>query len=435
MDVRCFQAVTLGFRVGSAGVGDAWVHWSTGELRLDVVSRSMVFMPPGGQIHAKPLGCLLGAKAMFSQDGSARTFEVETNDSVHTLVQMSFNSFSDDASFEALARDAEVVCGKIRCGDPLSGVPEPFAFAQDDICESGLEAALRELHRGQAPLVYGGAEFYGPDLQGDAGSEVLLGRGAVVLLDFQESSRVGGYQLLFYSEDHCEPLQPLFRPWDIGPRTRVAKQGRTEDDYGPAVSFDFSPHGEAPLTLAFDDQADGEAFGRDMRVRIRLVSLSLRTFRGRQAVGDLRAELTEIGNQGWLRMLRRLVVRVVFLFLAMVLAQTVLLLSAEPSRPPFEVATSAFHESVSLGMGVVHSAGALGRAACEAVSDAVPVDDLGRCVSQPEGVRRCIADLLPSGSSTATGKSWWTTEFPSPSEQFPSFFEFQDRAWSQMGSR
>lgn len=401
MEMHCFQDVTVGFPAGGAGAQGAWVHWSTGELRLDGVSRSMVFVPPG-QIHAKPFGCLLGARALVD-GGGGHTFEVETDDSMHALVRMSFASISDQSAFETLAREAE----KLRCYSSQANTQEPFTFAKEDTFSSGLVAALRDRYRGQAPLVFGGAELYGPDPQGDAGSEVLLGRGAVVLLDVQESGRMGSYQLVFHSEDHCEPTQAFFRPWDIGPRTRLAKQMPAEDEFGPSVSFDFSPYGEAPLTLAFDDEEDGEAFGRDVRVRVRLVARTLKISRGRRAAGDLRAELTELEGRGWFRKSRRFLLRSMFLFLALVLAYTCLLLSAEPSRPPLEAAMAALQESASLVSGTLQRAAQLGQTVCEATSDMVPIEDLRRCVAQPDGVRQCLANLTPSGGFASQPASWW----------------------------
>jgi len=398
MDMLCFQGITVGFPTGPhAAAGHAnWVHWSAGDLRLDVVSRAMVFVPSGGQMHAKPLGCLLGAAAFRSASDGARTFEVETNDTMHSLVRMSFSSPRDEASFEAHARDAEVSCSKMHA---LGPVAEPFAFSGDDAFDCGLGGVLREHFRDRAPLIYSGAEIFGPEPNGDHGNEVLLGRGAAVVLDAQEHGRVGEYQLLFFSEEVSVPPQPLFRPWHIGPRTRLLRQQPAEDEYEPAVCFDFSPNGEPPLTLAFDDQVGGEAFLRDMRVRMRLVQLSLKTSRGRQVVGNLQGELAELQRRQWIPALRRMFFRIMFLCLCLVLAQTGLMLAADPKQPPLEAANAALHDFAGISARMLGQATALGRATCNAVSsDLVPTYELRRCIALPEGARDCLSALLPSSN-------------------------------------
>lgn len=53
---------------------------------------------------------------------------------------------------------------------------------------SRLESNLRLSLADRWPLIFTGAELYGPDPSGEVSSEVLLGRGAVVLLDPPENA-------------------------------------------------------------------------------------------------------------------------------------------------------------------------------------------------------------------------------------------------------
>jgi len=143
-------------------------------------------------------------------------------------------------------------------------------------------------------LTFGGCELYGPQPGGDRSIEVLLGRGAVALLDPKDAGRVGNFEIIFYDEGAAEPL---FRA-GIGPRTSLTLQ--PQDDRtgrlsvasrrlsarpaGAGMAFDLSPNGTDLLALSFDDDTIGDSFARDLTVRIKLAALSQKTWRGKQAM-------------------------------------------------------------------------------------------------------------------------------------------------------
>merc|ERR1712232_436001 len=133
------------------------------------------------------------------------------------------------------------------------------------------------------------------------------GRGCVAFIDPCEAGRVGSYEMMFFEDDAMEPMLRV----PIGPRMKLVEQ---VDDVVPerltiarraslakpaiAAAFDLYIADEPARAFAFDSEADASAFRRDFAVRQRLVTLSLRTSRGNQALEMLEREFERLKEYG-----------------------------------------------------------------------------------------------------------------------------------------
>lgn len=138
-----------------------WVFWSSGELRIDSASFALVVVPEGEgkRSAAKPLGVLTGASIIGSMEpGALSTFVATTNDPVHGVLRLNFQSLTDEEAFVAIASSAEAsahggargarrssvgACRRSSVGAGAAELPE------------GLLAQLRERHPGLWPAVHG----------------------------------------------------------------------------------------------------------------------------------------------------------------------------------------------------------------------------------------------------------------------------------------
>eukprot|EP00747_Dinoflagellata_sp_TGD_P165061 gnl/TRDRNA2_/TRDRNA2_185860_c0_seq1.p1 gnl/TRDRNA2_/TRDRNA2_185860_c0~~gnl/TRDRNA2_/TRDRNA2_185860_c0_seq1.p1 ORF type:complete len:419 (+),score=58.50 gnl/TRDRNA2_/TRDRNA2_185860_c0_seq1:60-1316(+) len=406
MAMHRFQGVTVGFPTKTGGSraqgyesqNTEWVTWTMGELKIDSASFLTIFSPGGaGNPVAKPLGCLTGAVATGDARGagSPRTFVITTDDAVHGFLRATFSSHSDEAGFERLARMAEVAAaGRSRRSSILCG--RQSTGGADEICNPQLLTLLAadatEL-AGRWPLVYGPAELYGPDPGGEVGSEVLLGRGVVCLIDPADdsASRVGAYELRFYGEG-----DPAAR-WVIGPRMTLGEPSLIQDSgCGPAAIFELSVPGEPQRQLAFDREAAAAAFARDFRVRHRLMALSLKTSRSLGAADMLRSEVIAMQRRGLLPTLRIWIWWLAVLLALAVVVQTVMLLHADSYRRPLAGAVAEAVQTTRTSLSTaVTSAAAAGEAACQLLSRQIPASALQRCTELTDGlhVKRCVASL------------------------------------------
>mmetsp|Transcript_56605 Transcript_56605/g.168424 ORF Transcript_56605/g.168424 Transcript_56605/m.168424 type:complete len:302 (-) Transcript_56605:153-1058(-) len=268
---------------------------------------------------------------------------------------------------------------------------------------------------GSWPIVVGNVELYGPDPHGDAGSEVLLGRGAMVLVDPPEAGRVGNYELLFCEETSAEPCLRL----PIGPRTRLTRQ--VDDEQGSRSSrlsaarrltlggasdcgrpscvqtvFSISFPGAPGWAVAFDSETDAAGFERDFAVRQRLVALSLKTSRGWRTVGELQDELMELRRYGILATLRWALSQALTLAVIALIIYVAILYSNDPERPLQDVAATALQDASSTVFAFGERAAEAGVAVCGLVSRAVPSAAVERCIALPDAVeaRSCVAALL-----------------------------------------
>jgi len=414
-----------------------WVLLSKGDLRVDSSSFAMIFSPAkgNGNLAPKPFGCLTGATIVAaSEPGALSTFVATTNDPVHGLIRLDFQSLIDEEAFVALAEGAEASsCGRYP-GAANSRRSSMGMSRRSSMCGPGrpgdcalseaFRAQICERHPGQVPLVYGGVELYGPDPHGDQGSEVLLSRGAVAMLDSQDTGRVGSYELVFYDEGLAAPLLRL----PIGPRMRLDRQ---REDFDPRASFggraslasrrssmglggrpasaafNLLVPGGGPWGLVFDTDQDAAGFERDLTVRQRLVTVSLKTSRGWRTVEELQDELLEVRRNGFCATLmwafRWFLMSVVFSLFVYAAANC----ASEPEKPPLEVALTSVADAVSAFVASLEWLSSMGTATCALLGRCVPASELERCASLPEAVelQSCIRALAGSGSMQ------WTSAF------------------------
>jgi len=310
----CYQGVTIGLPSGGGppcskdGSGVNWVAWSTGELRVDPVSYSLCFIPSGAQnFTAKPMGCILGVNVVPGPGGSASII-AHTNDLIHSAIRLSFEYRADEEAFIQVAQTCEAKRSAVRPRrSSMESRPVGWSGAMDPNMED-LADTIRQRCAGAWPLIYCGAELYGPDPNGDNGSEVLLGRGAVVLLDPLEQPGAelsSAYELLFYDETNGEPTLrvPVGPTIQLSPQAeaeghpgrlsapRISMVGRMSMGASVAACFDFSVQGCSLSALTFDRDGEAQGFVRDLSVRMRLARTSLKTVREMHSVGDLQGQL------------------------------------------------------------------------------------------------------------------------------------------------
>mmetsp|Transcript_41804 Transcript_41804/g.89746 ORF Transcript_41804/g.89746 Transcript_41804/m.89746 type:complete len:445 (+) Transcript_41804:63-1397(+) len=438
MTARVFQGVSVGVPAGANHHPDNWqnVRWvplSQGELRIDEASFLLVFIPTAkaGSYPAKPLGCLQGCTILPAMEqGALNTFVVKTNDPVHSTIRIDFQSLMDEENFSKVAEQAEALingryskrvsaCGGTRRSSIGASQSQRSSMAGGrEAMQERFQAQINERHPEHTPLVYSGVELYGQDPNGDIGSEVLLCRGAVALIDSRETSRVGVYEILFYEEDSQAP----FLRFMLGANLKLERQ---IDDFdaraslgggrrstmgrrssmglgGPVPSFNLSVHGVGQWGLAFDTDEDAASFDRDMTVRLRLVLLSLKTFRGSRAMQGLQGEIAELRARGLLATLRWLLGWALLAAMTVLACYTGFLYFSDPEKPFVDHLSVALLDGYVAFLCFCNWAGVTLAAICCSVARAVPTEQLARCLALPEAIetRSCVASLSGAAGGT-----------------------------------
>lgn len=307
-----FRGVTVGIPSGNCAPGrqdggNLWVVWATGELRIDQASYNLCFVP-GGTLSFTPknIGCLLGAYIAPGEQGGPSSVIVKTTDNVHSSVRLGFEREVDEDAFMQLAHTVEAKRANLDPRRSSVGSPQADWANGLDPCFEQLSEVIRTRCGGALPLIYGGAELYGADPHGNTGSEVLLGRGAVVLLDPPDTAPAScTYDLLFYDETQ---LQATLRV-PIGPKLKLSPQAEADTQRrlsvprasiggrmsmgGPSVAacFDFTYEDVKVSALTFDRDLEARSFVRDLSVRLCLARAGLRANREIHNVGNLRGQL------------------------------------------------------------------------------------------------------------------------------------------------
>lgn len=382
-----------------------WVTWSTGELSVDGDSFLLVFKPSGasGSVKDKPLGSLIRASAVSGSDDEGRTFVVTTSDTLHRLYRMTFQSAHNASDFTRLATAAEAANAALEGAKDAAAARSGDATAAE--AEARLEADIRQKLAGRWPLVFGGAELCGPDPGGaQAGGEVLLGRGAAVLLDPPEDTKsVGSYELIFYGED--EGAQEPVKRFLIGPKMTLTKQAAEgEDEDGPAATFAFAAglQGVPAHTIAFDSAIVAAAFARDFRVRQRIMELSLKTVKRGRAADELRSEIEGLKSQTLsARFWRFLCLCVVLLALTTMARVCTLYVKDKGARKPAAYFADLARDARTAARLSRSALAGAGSKACELAFGSVPADDVRRCAALADSsqsvtqVSRCLKALVP----------------------------------------
>jgi len=236
--------------------------------------------------------------------GGPPSIIANTNDMLHSILRLSFKNSQDVDNFMAVARAVEAKRSVKRSRLSSFG---PQADCMDTSMEQ-LADVIRERCAGTAPIIYGGAELYGQEPGSVDGTEVLLGRGAMALVDPPETAGAewaGTYDLIFYDENTCEPtlrvpvgprmkLSPQVEEVHPGRRSafpRVSMARRQSIDSPSGVCFDFTYEGVGVSALTFDRDVDAQAFVRDLSVRLRLTRTSMKASREIQSVDTLQGQL------------------------------------------------------------------------------------------------------------------------------------------------
>lgn len=369
-----------------------WITWSTGELRFDRDSVQLTFKPKvdRGSVKAKVLGCLLRASKVSDDDD--RTLVVTTSDAFHRQLRVRFQSSKFADEFAMLAQE---VADAAKHQDPSSSAI--VARGPTASC-SQLEVDLRgKLGAAAAPMVYGGAELFGPEPGSSSGTEVLLGSGAFVLVDPTEGHHVGAYQLLFYSEEEGADAEPM-SCFAIGMKMGLRRLPRAEEEDGPAVSFELpNPTGLLAHTLTFDSEEVAACFARDYRVRQRLMEVAHTSARGSRRAGELQGEI-ECMKRNSISAWAAWAVGLCVLLACLACSAQVLRLCYLQRD-----VSAAIHVQTVLSE-LRHAVGVSGRAAtfagtqvCRVAFGALTVEDLLRChAAKAWEVKRCLEVLAGS---------------------------------------
>eukprot|EP00933_Yihiella_yeosuensis_P082193 TRINITY_DN95982_c0_g1_i1.p1 TRINITY_DN95982_c0_g1~~TRINITY_DN95982_c0_g1_i1.p1 ORF type:complete len:413 (+),score=77.77 TRINITY_DN95982_c0_g1_i1:105-1343(+) len=370
-----------------------WAVWSTGDLTIDVESYLMIFNPSGTGVKAKPLGNLIRAAAVCGQGDADTTFIASTSESLHQTYRITFSSSKSASDFKKLSEEAE----KAHNAASLIQDSSPCIDAATE-ANARLEADVRDKLSGRWPLIYSGAELYGPDPNGDPNSsEVLLCNGVVVLLDPPEDSKcVGSYELLIFGED--EGASTPVKKIAIGPKMSLKRlDPGSEDGEGPAVSYVLSQHALAAHTLCFEASGVGAAFSRDFRVRQRLMDISLRSAKGQQTAQELRGEIEGLKQQSAAQQILSFIKVLLFVILLGLIARLILLYTQDAvKRTPaeyFNVIRKDVHSLVSMLFLAVKTNGLK---ACKLTFGSVASEEVYLCgkLGQVSEMKRCIDSLV-----------------------------------------
>lgn len=417
--MHCFLNVSVGFPAGPSAfqTKDNWIAWSTGELRVDETSFALIFSPTGcGRLAAKPFGCLMGATVLPSGEPSVPgAVMATTNDPVHGHVRFTFQSRGDEEAFGRLGQAAEVAIASRQQGGRRSSFttrPSFGGYAPDEGFAEMVTAQIVSRYPGSCPVVFTGVELYGAE-PGGQGSEVLLGRGAVVLLDPLDTNCVGLYELFFFEDNTADPSLRM----PIRPRTKLTRQPPDGPSGGSRLSsvvrrhtmvtrgsiapcaltiFELSDPASQGFGLAFDTEADAVGFERDFAVRKRVVALSLKTSRGLSSLEALEDQILGLKRLGVVATLQWMVFGLIKLAALFILLDCVLLFLSDSNRPLDGIFSSAIQDMMSMTTLVFRKTFDVGGLTCGLFQRGVSAVALERCVVLPESadVRSCASSLL-----------------------------------------
>jgi len=375
-----------------------WVTWSTGTVTVDSESFLIVFKPTGaGSVKAKPLGNMIRAAAVGGTD--EKTLIVTTSESMHRTYRMTFPTSEEASEFSAIASRAEVAAN-----DAAARTKETGDVESGDATR--LESEIRAHFVERCPLVFGGAELYGPDPNGEASSEVLLGRGVMMILDPQEDNkRVGSYELAFFSED--EGVDKPTLSFAIAPEMTLSRQDADEEaDSDAPVTFVLQAPTMAAHSVCFEDQTTATSFSRDFKVRSKLMDLSLKTLRGRAVAQGLRGELTSLKQRSLASRIWTMLSWGLLIAVLMVAGRAVHLYSENSQRPPAEYVSVIGQDLANTALLSASTTTAVGAKVCGITFGTVDRDGLRQCTraTTVSGMRQCLDSL--TGYAPVLGHSF-----------------------------
>jgi hypothetical protein len=173
--------------------------------------------------------------------------------------------------------------------------------------------------------------------------------------------------------------------------------GRGAQPGSPAPAFDLElPGGHgAAWAVAFDCEAEGEGFLRDLSVRQKLVALSLKTVQGKSALSQLQGEMSDMKQSGIFAAVLRLLY-CFFMFAAIALfLYAAAIYSNDPERPLVDLVISTLQDAGVLIQGVTNCASDVGASVCGVLMRSVPASVLEQCVALPAvEAKSCIESLV-----------------------------------------
>lgn len=373
-----------------------WVTWSTGEVSVDLESFLLVFRPAGSasSVKLKPLGNLRRAGTVGDDDDAQRTLVVTTDDVVHGQYRFTFEQATAAADFKRLADKAEAAhAAAVRRGAEASS--RSSGGNQRAI---QLTTSIQEKYAGRWPVIFGCSELYGPSPGGDADAcEVLLARGVVVLLDPEEACKtIGEYSLLFFGLD--EGASHPVKTFPIGPRMALKRYVDPEEtSLGASFFFKFRAARDTPVhMLSFDDEATAATFGRDFRVRSRLMDVAGKTAQGKHAVDEVRNELLEFKRKTVGARLARFLKFLVLLLLAAMIVRVVLIWKMQLAKEPNDYLQIIKKDLTNAGRVSRSVVTGVGSKACALATGSVSASDLQNClaVGGVSKVHECVVGLV-----------------------------------------
>jgi len=413
-----FQGVTICIPAGGPtscdGLSATWVTWSTGELRVDPGSYSLCFVPSAA-FTPKPLGCLLAASVLQSDAGGATHIIAKTSDGIHPIVRLTFERRVDEEGFMKLARAVEAK----RCvAQPRRSSIMGSPCERIDPSSDQLADVIRERCAGCWPIIYAGAELYGQDPCGNNGAEVLLGRGAIVLLDPPEmpgGEWAGTYDLLFYDETSGQPTLRV----PVGPKLKLSPQPEAEThssrlsgvsrpsmakrmSMGPSVAacFDFTVEGVPVSALTFDREVEAQSFVRDLSVRLRLTRVSLKAHREMKSVGSLKGQLFALRRSSLAARAWRWLIGLAMVTIAMMVFHMCVIYFND-DRALIDVASEVLGNTVAVADALGVAVRDLSTTACQAIEGGrtLPASAVEACAGMPfvEDAHACIRALSTRG--------------------------------------
>lgn len=359
-----------------------WVSLGVGELSI-LGDSHVIELKLSGARHgaAKTLGSLVHAEAM---EEDTRTLFVSTSDSMHRIYQVRFPYQKTAVEFLSFAEAAEAAMSQSRGSEEH--------FCEHDLGTDNFEATIHLKLTDRCPLVFGGCELHGPEPS--SGTEVLIDRGALVLLDPIEDSarRVGSYDLCFYGQDSGvrEPKEQFA----IHPKT-VLKQ-REVSDNGPAAVFEIQglggTGGNDVYTIAFDDKAVAASFWRDFQVRFRVMRLSLQTLKGQQEAQDVKDQIEVLKQQSLEGRFKRFLWSMIIILVALVLCRIVVLIFRGQKHNVMAILMVDAQLLVAQTTRALVFANAR---ICTLTSHMVLLEDVRKCTqhASPTSIRQCIEAL------------------------------------------
>jgi hypothetical protein len=353
----------------------------------------LVFTPENTGVRAKPMGHLINAKQLANQDED-RTLAVTTKDALHRVIRFTFGDIRSASDFAQLAMKAS-----IKEGMAAKQAERNCASARSEAkASSELEAEVRKHLASSTPALFGAVDLYGPEPEGRHGSEVLLGRGVLALVDPPIGEKtLGSYQLLFFSED--EGVREISKRFEIGPKMGLKRQCDEDqlDADGPVASFVLPAHRGVPAhTITFNHPDVAESFARDYRVRQRLMEVAHKTAGSTRQVGDLRGQLEDLKQRSLYMRLLRFLCFVSVLTVIGCVVRLAMIYAEDTSKSVPELLQAVTRELGVFSRMWRNFWGETSNEICQLVVGTVPADQVKKCaaVTGNAEVRKCIEHLV-----------------------------------------